>query len=78
MNTVSKALDIEKASLLLSDEAKGSFNLKASVGLSQDHVVGFNLLRDDPLVQGLIKRPEALIREELAMARNGQMTMENV
>ncbi len=76
VNTVSKALDIEKASLLLSDEAKGSFDLKASVGLSQDHVIGFTLLRDDPLVQGLIKRPEALIREELAMARNGQMTMD--
>ncbi len=74
VSTVSRALDIEKASLLLSDEAKGTFGLKASVGLDQEHLRGFNLRKDDPLVQGLVKRPEAIIREELAMARNGQMT----
>ena len=74
VSTVSKALDIEKASLLLSNEAKGTFDLKASVGLSQDHLGGFTLLKDDALVQGLVKRPEAIIREELAMARNGQLT----
>jgi len=74
VNTVSKALGIEKASLFLSDEAKGNFDLKASVGLSQDQFEGHTLLKDDPLVQGLMENPEALIREELAMARNGQMT----
>ena len=74
VNTVSKALGIEKASLFLSDEAKGNFDLKASVGLSQDQFEGHTLLKEDPLVQGLMKNPEALIREELTMARNGQMT----
>jgi len=56
VNTVSKALGIEKASLLLSDEAKGKFDLKASVGIEEDQFQGFALRRDDPFVQGLMQR----------------------
>jgi len=71
VNTVCKALGIEKASLFLSGEGKGSFALKASVGLSENHFNGLTLRMGDPLVESLIKSPETLIREELAMADNG-------
>ncbi len=48
--------------------------MKASVGVSADRLAGFSLVKEDPLVQGLVQHSEAIIREELAMARNGYKT----
>jgi signal transduction histidine kinase len=72
VHTVGAAMGIEKASLFLSDEIKGSFGLRASIGLDLDQSEGSMLLRDDPLVQRLTTRPEVLVREELEMARDGR------
>lgn len=72
VQTVGEALGIEKASLFLSDEIKGSFGLKASIGLDLDQFEEFVLLRDDPLVSKLMENPEALVREKIEMDQNGQ------
>jgi len=65
VQTVAKALGVDKASLFLPEESDGSFKLKSSVGLGPDPSP--EIARDEPLVQTLMKRPEALIREELEM-----------
>lgn len=72
VHTVSEAMGIEKASLFLSDEIKGSFVPKTSIGLQPDHANGGVLFRDDPLVRRLIKKPEVLVREELEVIHDGQ------
>ena len=69
VQTVVKALGIEKASLFLLAEGSGSFEIKSSVGLGQDS--SQLVLREDSLVQTLVKGREAIIREELEMVRNG-------
>ncbi len=71
IQTVSKTLGTERASLFLSDDEKGALRLQASVGLEQDQFKGFAIRKDDPFVQGLMDSPEALIRDDLEMARNG-------
>jgi two-component system NtrC family sensor kinase len=65
VQTVAKALGVGKASLFLLEESDGSFKLKSSVGLGSDPSP--EIARDESLVQTLMKRPEALIREELEM-----------
>ncbi|HEY2989657.1 MAG TPA: ATP-binding protein [Candidatus Binatia bacterium] len=71
IQTVVKALEIEKASLFLLDESSGTFKLRSSVGLGADPSRVPDISRDEPLVQAVMKRPEALIREELEMADGG-------
>ncbi len=71
VHTVGKALGVEKASLFLFDEVKGSFDLKTNIGLNLDQFQESALLREDPLVQRLMERPEGLVREEIEMARDG-------
>jgi len=67
VHTVVRALGIEKASLFLFDELKGSFGLKASLGLNLDTWKGSTLPRDGALVRRLTRTREAVIREELEM-----------
>jgi two-component system, NtrC family, sensor kinase len=69
VQTVVKALEVQKASLFLLDDADGTFKLKSSVGLGLDASKGQDISRDEPLVQTLVKRPEALIREELELEK---------
>jgi two-component system NtrC family sensor kinase len=66
VRTVGRALGIEKASLFLLEEAKGLFNLKASIGVAINSQ--FFLLRDDPLLQSLARVQQGIVREELEMA----------
>lgn len=70
VHTVSSVLGIEKASLFLFGEIKESLSLKTSIGLRSDQLKKSVLLRDDPLVQRLTKKPETLIREELEIAHH--------
>jgi len=70
VKTVGRALGVEKASLYLVDEAKGSYNLNAKVGLGADQYLETALLRDDPLIRHLQKSREGVVREELEMARD--------
>ncbi len=71
VHTVGTALGIEKASLFLLDDARGAFDLKAGTGFDLNKWKESVLFRDDPLVQRLMKRPEAIVREEVEMARDG-------
>jgi len=70
LTTIAMALGIEKASLFLFDEIKGSFGLKTSIGLDLNHFRVALLPWDDPLVRELTKRPQPLVREELEMAHD--------
>jgi signal transduction histidine kinase len=71
VRTVSRALEIEKSSLFLSDEVKGAFNLKASIGLDEEEVKETLLLRDDALIQRLMKEQKAVVKEEVEMVQDG-------
>lgn len=71
VHSIAKALGIGSASLFLSDESKGSFDLKSSIGVNLDQFKESVLLGEDPLLQKLMKRPETLVREEVEMARDG-------
>ncbi len=71
VQTVSKALGIEKTSLFLSDEIKETFSNKANVGFGEDQLKSYVLLRNDPLVRRFRISPEALVKEELEMVHDG-------
>jgi len=70
VKTVGRALGVEKASFYLVDEAKGSYNLNAKVGLGADQYLETALLRDDPLIERLQKSHEGVVKKELEMARD--------
>ena len=71
VQTVSRALGVGRISLFLIDEVKGTFSLRASLGLVSDRLKEFTLARDDQLVRRFMRRSEAVVREELEMANNG-------
>ncbi|MEE8114949.1 MAG: GAF domain-containing protein, partial [Nitrososphaerales archaeon] len=71
VQTVSRALGVGRVSLFLVDEVKGTFGLRASLGLVSDQLKEFTFARDDQLVRRFMRRSEAVVREELAMANNG-------
>jgi two-component system NtrC family sensor kinase len=71
LHTVEKALGVDKASLFLLDDVKGSFDLKTSIGFQPDRSKPSVLTRDDPLIQKLVTALEPLVREEIEMARDG-------
>jgi two-component system nitrogen regulation sensor histidine kinase GlnL len=72
VHTVVKALGVEKASLFLLDEANGSFRVKSAVGLGPDPSQLPAITRGDPLVRRLMKRPGAIVKEELEMVSHGR------
>src|SRR5207244_4842219 len=61
VKTVGRALGVEKASLYLVDEAKGSYNLNAELGLDADQYLETALLRDDPLIRRLQTSREGVV-----------------
>src|SRR5207248_9207588 len=67
VKTVGRALGVEKASLYLVDEAKGSYNLNAKVGLGADQYLETALLRDDRLIRRLQQCHESVVSEELVL-----------
>jgi two-component system, NtrC family, sensor kinase len=70
VKTVSRALGTETASLYLLDEAKGVYNLKASVGREKELYPKALPLRSDPLIQRLKDSQEGIVKEELEMAQD--------
>jgi signal transduction histidine kinase len=70
VQTVVKALTVQKASLFLLDENNGWFKIKSGVGLGADLSRLPVIMRDEPLVRTLMSRSEALIKEELEMAKD--------
>ena len=71
VQTIARALGIEKGSLFLIDDVKGLFALAATIGLDLDEFKEIVLSRDDLLVQRLTSRSEPVVREEFEIARNG-------
>jgi signal transduction histidine kinase len=70
VKTVSRALGTETASLYLLDEAKGVYNLRASVGREKERYPKTLLIRRDPLIQRLLGSQEGIVKEELEMAQD--------
>jgi signal transduction histidine kinase len=62
--------------LFLLDESSGSYKLRSSVGLNGEAGEAPEIARDDPLIQILTQRHEALIREELEMAGDEGQALE--
>ena len=78
VQTIGKSLRIEKVSLLLSNEAKGSYNLEASVGLDFEHPERILLSRDGPLIKLLRQRKEPMVKEELEWVPVGPETPQTI
>lgn len=76
VQTVSRELGTNKASLFLSDDDKGALTQRASVGLGEDRFKNYAIRKDDPFVLGLVKRREALIQEELQMDQEGPESLQ--
>jgi two-component system, NtrC family, sensor kinase len=76
VKTVSRALGTETASLYLLDEAKGVYNLKASIGREKELYPKALPLRSDPLIQRLIGTQEGIVKEELEMAQDKMSGLE--
>lgn len=72
VKTVGRALGIEKSSLYLLDETKGSYNLKAKIGPEIDQPQDLSIHRDDALIRRLLKSQEGVIKEELELSRDGR------
>jgi signal transduction histidine kinase len=78
VDTIGKSLRIDKVSLLLSNEGKGSYNLEASVGLDFDHPERILLSRDGPLIKILQSRKEPIVKEELEWVPVGPETLQTI
>jgi two-component system, NtrC family, sensor kinase len=78
VQTIGKSLRIEKVSLLLSNESKGSYNLEASVGLEFEHPERILLSRDGPLIKLLRQRREPMVKEELEWVPVGPETPQTI
>jgi signal transduction histidine kinase len=71
VQTVGRALGVEKVSLFLLNEIKGTYNSVAWRGLEEDNSKIKIMTKPDPLVEWLSERPEPTVKEELEMARDG-------
>ena len=78
VDTIGKSLRIEKVSLLLINEGKGSYTLEASVGLEFEHPERILLSRDGPLIKILQSRKEPIVKEELEWVPVGPETLQTI
>jgi len=78
VRTIGKSLGIEKVSLLLNNDAKGSYHLEASMGLNLDQTDPVLLSKQGPLVQLLQRRREPIVKEELEWVPVGPETPQTV
>ena len=78
VETIAKSLRIDKVSLLLANEGKGSYNLEASVGLDFEHPERILLSRDGPLIKLLQSRKEPIVKEELEWVPVGPETPQTI
>lgn len=65
INTTTEAMGVERASILLLDEAKGSYYIQSSKGLDQVNREVFCLGKDDPLIMWLREKGKIIVKEEL-------------
>ena len=78
VRTIGKSLSIEKVSLLLNNETKGSYRLEASVGLDFDNPERIFLSRGGPLIKLLQQRKESIVKDELEWVPVGPETSQTV
>ena len=78
VRTIAKSLGIEKVSLLLNNDAKGSYDLEAMVGLDLDRSEAIFLARGSPLTQLLQRRKEPIVKEELEWIPVGPETPQTI
>jgi signal transduction histidine kinase len=78
VRTIGKSLGIDKVSLLLNDEAKGSHLLVVFIGLDFDHSEVIFLPRGSPLIKLLQRRQEAIVKEELEWVPVGPETPQTI
>jgi len=78
VRTIGKSLRIDKVSLLLIDEAKGSYHLEASVGFDFEQSEKVTLSKGSPLVQLLRQREEPIVKEELEWVPVGLETPQTI
>jgi two-component system, NtrC family, sensor kinase len=70
VDTIGRAFGIEKVSLFLLNDAKGTYNSVAWRGTDESSKVTL-MTKQDPVVEWLSEHPEPTVREELQMARDG-------
>jgi signal transduction histidine kinase len=78
VRTIAKSLGIEKVSLLLNNDTKGSYDLEAMVGLDLDRSEAIFLARGSPLTQLLQRRKEPIVKEELEWIPVGPETPQTI
>jgi two-component system NtrC family sensor kinase len=78
VHIISKALGIEKVSLLLNNDARDDYHLKAKVGLDLPQIDQVLLLKESPLVQLLRRRREPIVKEELEWVPVGPQTPQTI
>ena len=78
VHIISKALGIEKVSLLLNNDARDDYHLKAKVGLDLPQIDRVLLLKESPLVQLLRGRREPIVKEELEWVPVGPETPQTI
>ena len=69
VDTIGRAFGIEKVSLFLLNDAKGTYNSVAWRGTDENSKVTL-MTKQDPVVEWLSEHPEPTVREELEMARD--------
>jgi two-component system NtrC family sensor kinase len=75
VHTVCRAFGIERASLFLSDESRRTFSQIADQGVSSENVKFSALQQTDPLIERLGSRREAIVKEELELARTSAIDL---
>jgi two-component system NtrC family sensor kinase len=78
VQTIGKSLGIEKVSLLLKNESKGSYELEACVGLSFENTERILLSSDGPLIRLLESRRDPIVKEELEWIPVGPETPQTI
>jgi signal transduction histidine kinase len=68
LETMVQTMDIQKAALFLLDEEKGGYHLVESTHPRIRTNLSPVLVKEDPLLQGLLKKGGALLRDELVKA----------
>ena len=71
VDTIGRAFGVEKVSLFLLNDAKGTYNSVAWRGADENNSKVTLMTKQDPVVEWLSEHPEPTVREELQMARDG-------
>ena len=71
VDTIGRAFGVEKVSLFLLNDAKGTYNSMAWRGADENNSKVTLMTKQDPVVEWLSEHPEPTVREELQMARDG-------